>query len=176
MSVHKRKRPKPNWMIVPAVVLWLAICLASLGQAASLGELESLRHLKGVAVAVEKINPEVEKLGLKGDQIKAEVEARLQKAGIKKITEKDAFTGNPWLYININAFEAMDGRLLIYAISVELIQNVRLVRAPLTSTSAVTWAVSQAGYTNRLQVDALQKVVDELIDRFIQNYSQANQD
>ena len=174
--MHRRKRPKPTWMIVATAVLGLAICLASLGQAASLGELESLRHLKGVAVAVEKINPEVEKLGLTRDQIKAEVEARLEKAGIKKITEKDAFTGNPWLYININAFEAMDGRLLIYAISVELIQNVRLVRDPLTSTTAVTWAVNQAGYTNRLQAEALQKVVDELIDRFIQNYAQANRE
>lgn len=163
-------------MIAPAVMLLLGLCLPGLTPAATLGERLSLRHLKGVAVAVEKINPEIEKLGLKRDQIIAEMEARLQKAGIKQITEKDVFTGKPYLYLNINAFGAMDGRLLIYVVSLELIQQVRLVRDPLNPTTAITWSASRAGYTDTLQVDTIHKVVDEMVSWFIQEYSQANQE
>jgi len=173
----QRLRIEKSWLSRTGLAAWalcLCVYLAIPGQAATLREDESLRHLKGVAVAVEKINPDLEKLGLKRDQVKQEVEARLERAGIKLLTEKDVFTGKPWLYININAFEALEGRLLIFAISEELIQKVRLVRDPLISTTAVTWSASRAGYADRGQAGEINRVVGELVDRFIQDYSQAN--
>ena len=171
-----RETPRP-WLTgarVLAALLGFGLGLPYPTHAANIGELDSLRGLKGVAVAMEKINPEMEKLGLNPAQIKTEVEARLARGEVKKITRKDVFTGTPWLYININAFETPDKRLMVYAVSVELIQDVRLVRAPLTSTAAVTWSISDAGYTDRSHPDNILKIVDSLVDRFIQDYAEAN--
>lgn len=157
-----------------AALLVLSFFLAGPAWSATVGELESLRGLKGVDIAVEQLRPEVEGLGLRRDQIKAAVEADLMAAHIKILTEKDIFTGKPWLYINIHAFAGLEGRLIIYAVSVELIQQVRLVRDPLISTTAVTWSISQAGNADRSQTDVILKVVKELVARFIQDYSLAN--
>jgi hypothetical protein len=169
-------RPWLTGARVLAALLGFSLCLPYLTHAATIGELDSLRGLKGVAVALEKINPEIEHLGLNRAQIKTEVEARLARGGVKKITKKDVFTGKPWLYININAFETADKRLIVYAISVELLQDVRLVREPLVSTAAVTWSISDAGYTDSSHPDNILKIVDRLVDRFIRDYAEANRD
>jgi hypothetical protein len=167
------------WLVYARVLAVLLVCSFGLPystHAANIRELDSLQGLKGVAVAIEKINPQIEQLGLNRAQIKTEVEARLARGGVKKITKKDVFTGKPWLYININAFETSDKRLIVYAISVELIQDVRLVRAPLTSTAAVTWSISDAGYTSSSHPGNILKIVNSLVDRFIRDYAEVNRE
>ena len=172
--MRETSRPWLTGARVLAALLGLSLGLPYLTPAVTIGELDSLRGLKGVAVAMEKINPEIERLGLNREQIKTAVEDRLAQGGVKKITKKDVFTGTPWLYININAFETADKRLVIYAVSVELIQDVRLVRAPLTSTAAATWSISYAGYTDISHPDNILKIVNSLVDRFIRDYAEAN--
>ncbi|MCX5895699.1 MAG: hypothetical protein NTZ51_07715 [Proteobacteria bacterium] len=159
------------------LILFIAL-LVSTASAATIDKQASalLTGLKGVGVVVEDIAPEVERDGLSARQIQADVEQQLRTSGIKVLTEKEfeKSPGMPYLYVNIFTFKDDTG-MYAYHITVALKQMVSLVRKPSATLSATTWKASVGGTVGENKLADIRSFVKESVDRFIKDYSAANQ-
>ena len=135
-----------------------------------------LRGLKGVNVMVADLRPEIERSGLSKTQIQTDVELKLRMAGIKVLSEEEYLSvpGFPHLYVRIAGFKAEAIRHYVFSVSVELMQEVYLVRtAPdFTEYGAVTWSHSIVGISPKL--GTIRAGVKDMVDRFIKAYLSVN--
>lgn len=136
----------------------------------------SLKGLDGLLVIVEDLGAEVERDGLTRDQLQADVELRLRKAGIRVVKRDDAAAtpGAPYLYVNLNALKHPDVALYVYALGLELTQRVTLVRDPKITAFAVTWSVRRVGTIGAQRLGDLRSTVTDYVDRFINAYLEQN--
>jgi hypothetical protein len=134
---------------------------------------QTLVGLKGVSVAVEDPQPNIQKyvqrFGLAGDQLQKDIEQRLTKAGITVLNQEKwaAMPGRPVLYININTHEYQKF-WYAYTIIVDLRQIVQLEASPEVKTLASTWSINMAGIANIGTLNAIKDNVNVLVDRFIE--------
>jgi hypothetical protein len=138
---------------------------------------ETLRGLKGMRVLVEDLAPEVEKAGLTKNQLQADIEDRLRKAGIKTLTQDECFAtpGEPYLYVNISLnFRKGDPNIYSFSIDIGVIQNVTLDRNPKQKTYAATWSTGGVGSIEKELLSRLKGSVDDLLDLFIKAYLAVN--
>ncbi len=138
---------------------------------------ETLRGLKGVRVLVEDFAPEVEKAGLTKNQLQANIEDKLHKAGIKTLTQDECFAipGEPYLYVNISMnLRKADPNVYSFSIDIGVIQNVTLDRDPKQKTYAVTWSTGGVGSIEKEFLPRLKDSVDDLVDLFIKSYWAVN--
>ena len=151
--------------------LWIALARAD-------GKFEraTLRGLKGVQVVVEELRPEIERAGLKKQQLQTDVELRLRKAGIRVLTRKERLKtpGTPLLYLNVNALTAVDNKAVVFGISVELNQEVRLVRDPKIIVDATTWSTDSVGIADVNNIRDIRRRVGDRVDVFINAYLAMN--
>lgn len=136
---------------------------------------DTLRGLNGVHVVVEELRPDAVKDGLTKDAIEEKVVQRLWDAGVRVLME-DQWTiaeGAPYLYVNVNAVKSRD--LYVYAVDLQLNQNVRLERLPSVVVAATTWTTGcRVGAVSAESVPILAQVAEQSVDRFIQDYRAAN--
>ena len=138
---------------------------------------ETLRGLKGVRVLVEDLASEVEKAGLTKNQLQADIEDRLRKAGIKTLTQDECFAtpGEPYLYVNINLnSRKADTNVYSFSMDIGVIQNVTLDRDPKQKTYGVTWSTGGVGSIEKEFLPRLKDSVDDLLDLFIKSYLAVN--
>jgi len=138
---------------------------------------ETLRGLKGVRVLVEDLASEVGKAGLTKNQLQADIEDKLRKAGIKALTQDECFAtpGEPYLYVNINLnFRKADPNIYSFSIDIGVIQNVTLDRDPKQKTYAATWSTGGVGSIKQEFLPRLKDSVDDLLDLFIKSYLAVN--
>jgi hypothetical protein len=131
----------------------------------------SLKGLKGVAVIIEDLKPEIEQNGLTVTAIQTDVELKLRQAGIP-ISATGA--GNPSLHISVNILQSTSA-ILPHVITIELRQTVFLTRDPsIIVPGAATWDVGVFGQVPKLNVRSLRDDVKDLVDRFINAYLAVN--
>ena len=102
---------------------------------------QTLRGLTEISVLVEYLPDEIEREGLKREQIQRDIEFRLQEAGLRvlPITEIAAASGSPYLYVNIAMSPGPTINSAIPAISLTFKQLVHLSRTPTTELFTTTW-------------------------------------
>lgn len=135
---------------------------------------ETLRDLRGVQVVIESLKPEIQGDGLAEDSLRTDTELRLRRAGIKVLSEREnqMTPGRPSMYVTISIVKYRYLPVYVYKCSVELLQDVYLVRAFKIRTGAVTWSVNTTGIAPKLE--AIRDSTGELVDYFIEAYSSAN--
>ena len=136
---------------------------------------DTLRGLNGVHVVVEDLRPGAVDDGLSKEAIEEGVVQRLWDAGIRVLME-DQWTiasGAPYLYLNVNTVKSKD--LYVYAVDLQLNQNVRLERLPNVVVAATTWTTGcRVGAVSADSVRVLAQVAAQSVDRFIEDYRRAN--
>ena len=172
---------KVNRLVIGSVlVAILALSVSWVSRECAAGDDESarssLKGLGGLGVVVEDMRAEVERDGLTRDQLQADVELRLRKAGIRVVKRDDvaATPGAPYLYVNLNALKDPDVALYVYALGLELTQRVTLVRDPKITVFAATWGVRGVGTIGVRRLGDLRSTVTDYVDRFINAYLEQN--
>jgi hypothetical protein len=133
---------------------------------------DTLRGLPGVEIVVENLSPEVERDGLTGALIRADVERRLRAAGIRVYASQseNPSPAKPYLYVHVNALKVPSQEAYVIGLQVHLRQT---LRSPVTSSNivnAMTWDAH-----NLLVVPAagLRGVIGEIgayVDRFVSDW------
>jgi hypothetical protein len=137
----------------------------------------SLKGLKGVFVLVEDLNPPEEQAGLKAADIQADVEQRLQAAGIPLLSKtQDLSTpGMPTLYVSVSVASSTATGLWPFSIDVNLEQQATLKRSPDTFVpTAVTWHVGSIGAVDKSDILSIRDRLNEQIARFVNAYLKVN--
>lgn len=132
-------------------------------------ERATLKGLKAVNLAVERIDPEAEKDGLTKSQLQTDVELRLSQAGIKVDHLSDEY-----LYVNVNTLKGERG-VYSYSVHVELHQAVMLVRDPkIIYYGAATWSLGRIGTVGSGHLREVREDVADFVDKFINAYLEQN--
>jgi hypothetical protein len=142
---------------------------------------ETLKGLTGFYVLIEELNPNiakyanVQKNNISTQQLKSQVENRLQKAGIRVLSwdEMMKTSERPILYVCVNTHE-YEKFWYAYDIRVEVQQLVTLMSRPGKTISGATWSVNMTGVMNIGQLQTLYDNLGVLLDRFIQAYKKVN--
>lgn len=131
----------------------------------------SLGGLDRVVVLVETVSSEMKQDGLTREAFVSDVSTVLKAEGIELMTGEDVpdLPGNPYLYINVNAFKSKE---YVYAISLEFRQSVFLSRNPDLKVDAVTWSKRYIG-TTQLKED-IRAHLKGLTGIFVNAYRSAN--
>ena len=146
-------------------------------------EIESLRGIKGIYVAIEGLKPGIEEAGVRTENIQTDVELKLRLAGIKVLTEEERLEelGKPFLYVNVNCEKSELGfHFYLYSISIELMQKIILVRELVAldferpAYYATTWRTRTAGLSGANKVVAIRDIVKDMVDEFINDYLSVN--
>jgi hypothetical protein len=131
----------------------------------------SLRGLKGVAVLVESLKPEVEANGLTRVAIQTDVELKLRQTGIPVL---DLGNANAVLDVAVSVITHLD-TLWPYVIEVQLLQDAALVRDPsIVAPFARSWHVTVFGYVGKDGIRGRRDDVKDQVDQFINAYLAAN--
>jgi len=133
----------------------------------------TLTGLHGVGVIVERLDAEVERAGLTRGMLQTDAELKLRLAGIQVLTDQelDKEPGHPLLLLTPNILL----RSGAFGCSVELLQNVQLIRAPSVGTLAPTWSTSGVGVAPARRVlEDVRNTFKGLVDRFVNAYLAAN--
>jgi len=137
----------------------------------------TLHGLNGVGVVIENINQETQRDGLDPNQIRADVEIRLRKAGIKVLTGSKyrKESGLPYLDVNVSAVKSKKLDLYAYHIAVEVYQLMTLNRDRNIVSFSDTWSTGSTGMvdTANFSKNVKEEIVDTL-DRFVNAYLAMN--
>src|SRR2546429_3179606 len=134
----------------------------------------TLRGWPGVFVAVEALDPAVERAGLTTRQLHTDVEVQLQQAGLRLLTKEEwlMVIGQPLVYVHAQVFLPLQGQAA-YHISTEFYQRASL-DAHASSALVATWTTA---YLGLVEVDALPTLREHVricIDQFIRAYYSVN--
>lgn len=132
--------------LVMAIVMTLTYLHVSTAQAEIYGQIESLRWLPGVSVAIETIDPEARADGLSEEAVRTAVELILRSSGIRILTNSERITtpSKPYLYVNIIPVKSKGMSSYALSVSVYLRQYVSLVHRPQHTMLATTWQIAYA--------------------------------
>ncbi len=160
-----------GWKVLGTAVLLLT-ALPTVSRSASPEDVSesraTLKGVKAVAVLVEKLDPDVEKDGLTRDQLQADVETRLRKAGITV----NPSTGES-LRVTVKPMKHGAG-LYAYAVRVEFHQRVRLSRDSKITASVPTWSVGCLGTVRAEDLRNVRASVADDVDKFVAAYLEQN--
>lgn len=174
--------PLPPLLLLAISVLLVVIAPSSAAKAqepvSSIGK-ESLRGLKGVWVLVAGIDKDVERNGLTESQLRTDAKLKLRKAGIHVVTSEESRSNNiGMLHIDVGAIQLREAQgVYVFSITVELIQDVRLPRAPSNAVfSAITYYVPHScGTVGADHIrDELRNSVNDKVDVFLNDYLTMN--
>lgn len=155
------------------------LALASISHAESSTEIperESLRGLVGMEVLVEPFDIEIEQRGLQTVKLQSDIRQRLEKSGIKVLTERErlATPAAAMLAVRVDALHDRIGRYF-YSTDLFLTQRVRLEGKGVLELSAVTWMkLGAIGVIADDNVKHLEKMVLRKVDEFIKDYLAVN--
>lgn len=151
--------------------IWLLF--ASLCAAAAAPE-GTLRGLSGVMVKID-IDDQLVRDGMSISLVRADIESRLEEAGIKVLREKDWLEAerHPQLYVVVNGSKVQDNwKFYTFAVNVHLMQDVYIMRGNQTELHpAATWfrSLSGHGYFGDIRIQ-----IKEMIDSFTTAFLSVN--
>jgi hypothetical protein len=122
--------------------------------------------VKEVVVIVERVNPIIERRGLTGAQIRADVELRLRRAGVRVMAEMGPLKtwGLPHLWVTVKTPMRPVSGLLAYSVRVSLCESIAVSVWDTESRSTV-------GIDN---IGQIRGAVGLLVNKFINDYLAAN--
>ncbi len=167
----------PSLLLILGMATIVLTSISSLAeQPAEAPERESLRGVTGVEVLVEPLNVEIEERGLETDTLQREIKQRLQKAGVKVLTEPERLRtpAAAMLVIRLDALHDRIGRYF-YSIDLFLTQRVKLEGRPDSDLFAVTWKkFGPIGIVADDNIKHLETQVLQKADQFIKDYLAVN--
>ncbi len=140
-------------------------------------KVQGLVGVKGIHVYVAKLRPNIKSVSLAVEQVKADVELKLRQAGIKVYSREEYASSEDWPSIDvfIDTIDEDDLHIVPYLISVNFMQNVRILRSPYTTVWGRTWIHNLTDACPAPQFpEEVRKHVKYLIDSFIKDYLKAN--
>ncbi len=146
------------------------LLFAVVGQLARADTHDTLKGISGVHVRVEFFHEDAQRAGFNEQTFQTDVELKLRLAGIKVQTQKEWFAtpGTPYLYLNVISFHEQRGENAAFNISLELKEQVSLVRNPATRVFATTWSDGKLGYGDlQYARDSVKDVVDQFINAWL---------
>jgi hypothetical protein len=163
-------------LLVTLALLFLAVVSPLVGQADDETSRATLVGLPGVYVLVETVADEAQRDGLDTLQVRTDVEVKLRQAGIRVLSKEEwlSTAGAPYLYVNI---QTAKNNLRLYAVSVsiDLRQDVTLVREPSLRRLVATWSTPGVlGTVGSHKLATVRDDVRDLVDQFINAYLAAN--
>jgi hypothetical protein len=128
-------------------------------------------NIKEISILVESLSPEIKKEGLTPEMIRSEVEQSLEKAGFKVLPDAEGLwvPGKPYLYVNVNVFKS---EKYVYSITIELHQDVGLIRDPDIKIDASTWSKRYIGISSNL--DDIRAHTRDIVTIFLNAYNSVN--
>jgi hypothetical protein len=136
---------------------------------------ETLRDLKGLAVSV-LIDADFVLQGLTQNNLQTSVELRLRRSGVPVVSAQEAaqLAGNPVLYLNVSLLKST--LLYVYSVDLHLQQQISLKRLPSVEAQTPTWRTSLLGFVTSIGDPSakLQQSIDNLVDRFLNDYLAVN--
>ena len=166
MSTNKR--------IVLILFVVVVFALIKLNAFVLADELESLRGLQGVRVAVEKLSAEIERDGLSQAELKIDMEQKLRLAGLNVLTieETRELPGAPYLRLGVQVLKSRSG-FYVYSVGIELRERVHPLRRPRQSTWATTWdSLERFGWSSN--TSDIRKTAKDVVDEFVNAYLSVN--
>ena len=141
-------------------------------------ERESLRGLAGVEVLVDPLDSEIEQAGLTAGKLQQDIHQRLQKAGVKVLTERERLA-SPATGVLIVRVETLHDRIGRYFYTTDLLlaQQVQLETHAGLEFSAVTW--KKLGSVSTVADDNVKHLEDQplrKVEQFIKDYLSVNPD
>lgn len=141
-------------------------------------ERESLRGLAGVEVFVDPLDSEIEQVGLSTAKLQQDIHQRLQKAGVKVLTERERLA-SPATGVLMVRMETLHDRIGRYFYTTDLLlsQRVQLETHAGLEFSAVTW--KKLGTVSTVADDNVKHLEDQAlrkVDQFIKDYLSVNPD
>ena len=136
----------------------------------NVNQIDILKGLGVIGVVVEKVNTEVERLGLTQQALQTDVELLLRKYGIE-VAKNPA---DNYLYINVNVSPS-DSGLVAFNISVEFCDIVIPIRNPsITIHNAIVWDTGGTGSVGKKKIGSIREDVEDYVKVFINDYLAAN--
>jgi hypothetical protein len=137
----------------------------------------SLQGLTNIAIEIANLDSVTESDGLKKFPIENDIILKLNRSGLKLLTENawQDEPGHPLLFLNINAIKYEELQFYVFSITLDFNQDVSLLREPSLNVGARTWGASLLGTAeeNNL-VNEIHISVNELIDLFIEDFLTIN--
>jgi len=139
---------------------------------------EGLRDIKGVFVNVS-VSPELQKLGLTENQIKTDVELKLRKFGVRILTEKppepklEEFNKTPQpSHLIVSLIALVRQNICFFSVITEVRETV--FRGNGFAADGSIWRNGGIGITDTDNMRKIRNAVNDLIEKFINDYLAAN--
>jgi hypothetical protein len=176
---QKEEREMSERGKIVIIALLLAFCVFGLSVFSAISETyqkDVLRGLKGLAVVVEDINPDVEKYGLGKNQIKTDIELKLRMAGIEVQTEEKNLKslGSPFLYIEVGVMKIESMPVYVVTTEVSLGEWVRPERDSTIKALAKTWETGSLGFVGEKELRLVRESIGDSVNKFLNDYLAAN--
>jgi len=140
----------------------------------------TLVGLTGVHVVVYDMTGEGERSGLKPASLRAELEQRLRRAGLRPLGASEALgsAGRPTLELRLNLARSAEApHLYVYSVDLALRQGVRLARDRTIESFAITWSdPPQVGAVEPARLSVVRDAVRAKVEQFVTAWLAANPD
>jgi len=165
-----------DYLLMPTILVLGLLAASSAEPAAKLSfNRESLNGIKDMAVLIH-VSDQVQKAGLKEDNVQKNVTIQLEQAGFKIVHSYPWPSGNPNLHIIIKSCKIYNKEIFAHNIEVRFRQVVTLERNPRIKVNATTWQIGSLSYagSEKQLVEKIQENLRLLVDDFITEHSKAN--
>lgn len=160
-----------------AALMWLVTVLGvALAQASDAEQFaaHALRGMQRINVAVEGVNADFARYGLRAVEMRQRIEAKLAAAGLEvaddTVAARDAAVGQ--LRVKLTAIESSYG-YYSYAVALQARRKIPL-SADGGFVSQAVWNSGQSGISNPSELRKIYSVVDELLAGFVSAHGRDN--
>jgi hypothetical protein len=163
------------WFVLILTVLFLMTLGPQSFAGDSTRSRATLIGLRGVYVKIDRLGSEIVKEGLTQQQIEEDVKQKLDSAGIKILSDTEGLRqlANPYLHVKPRISKTKTGLYLCF-ITIEFVQDARLVRDRSLLRPVPTWSVGVEGAIYKDFSEKVRNHIKDLMDRFIDAYLSVN--
>lgn len=163
------------WFVSMLAVLFLVQLCSQSFAGDSTRSRATLSGLRGVYVKVDRLGSEILKEGLTQQQIEEDVKHKLDSAGIKILSDTEGLRqlANPYLHVKPRIRKTKTGLFLCF-ITIEFVQDARLVRNRSLLRPVPTWSVGVEGAIYKNFSEKVRNHIKDLMDRFTDAYLSVN--
>ena len=133
---------------------------------------DTLRGLPGVEVLVEPLQPELERAGLTGGSLQAEIESLLRAKGVLVFASQAANTSpaKPYLYLHLNTLTLPLGQGQVVNVQLHLRQTLRSAVTGSNVVNAMTWDRENVIVVPAARIQDVRSEVRSYVDGFIEDW------
>jgi len=166
---------KVKWIVLSMVtVLFLVSPYVNAEYVAN--DKEVLRGIENIGVVIEKLSRKAKKLGITKNNLRTDVELKLQSAGIAVVAPDELNTNPEIPFLLVTVILGYSKPTFIYAVLVGLNEKVHLKRDPKIISYAMPWwrIIKQEHIGEKGMEREVRNTLEYLIDEFIKNHRSVN--